>query len=111
MNQELIFVPVFALIFLTFVVWVYLYFKRIPWIQASNLTPEQMVPHEFERLQPAEVRNPSDNFRNLFELPVLFYVLVGYLYMAELVDAMYQRVVEAEAAGSWEELRAEAEVI
>ncbi len=89
MEQSSIFTPVFALFLLTLIVWIYLYAKRIPWIQASNLTPEQMTPHEFERIQPDAVRHPSDNFKNLFEIPVLFYVLCIYLYATGSVDGLY----------------------
>ena len=33
--------------------------------------------------------NPSDNLKNLFELPVLFYALVLYLFVTDQVDATY----------------------
>jgi hypothetical protein len=35
------------------------------------------------------VSNPSDNLRNLFELPVIFYALALYLYVAGRVDSPY----------------------
>ena len=36
-----------------------------------------------------EVANPSDNLKNLFEIPVLFYALVLYLFVTNQVDAVY----------------------
>ena len=33
--------------------------------------------------------NPSDNLKNLFELPVLFYALALYLFATAQVDAVY----------------------
>ena len=33
--------------------------------------------------------NPSDNFKNLFELPVLFYALSLYLFVTGQVDGAY----------------------
>lgn len=89
MNQMAIFGPVFAMLLLTIIVWVYMYMKRIPWIQNANLTAEQMRPGEFEKNQPAEVLNPSSNFKNLFEIPVLFYVLAFFLFVTERVDMIY----------------------
>jgi hypothetical protein len=35
------------------------------------------------------VSNPSDNFKNLFEVPVLFYALALYLFATNQVDAAY----------------------
>jgi hypothetical protein len=34
-------------------------------------------------------RNPSDNLKNLFELPVIFYAAVLYLYVTRQVDALH----------------------
>ena len=33
--------------------------------------------------------NPSDNLKNLFEMPVLFYALSLYLYATSQVDGLY----------------------
>jgi len=90
MPQSAIFGPFFATIALTIVVWITLYVLRIRFINSSGLTPEQLaVPGEFQRLQPASVSNPSDNFKNLFEVPVLFYALCLYLFATNQVDATY----------------------
>jgi hypothetical protein len=90
MEQSAIFGPFFATMLLTLVVWSYMYVLRIRFITGSGLTPEQLaVPGELARLQPARVSNPSDNLKNLFEVPVLFYALVLYLYAAAKVDGVY----------------------
>jgi len=88
-NQSMIFAPMFCMFLLTFTVWIYLYARRIPFIQRSNLSPEQLTPVEFERIAPPEVANPSDNFKNLFEIPVLFYALCIYLFVTSEVDITY----------------------
>jgi len=46
-------------------------------------------PGELARLYPASVTFPSDNLKNLFEIPVLFYVLAIYLFVTRRVDAGY----------------------
>ncbi len=89
MEQTAIFTPFFLMILLTLIVWVYMYAKRIPFIQKSNLNPEQLTPIEFARISPPEVANPSDNLKNLFEVPTIFYSLVLYLYVTNQVDTVY----------------------
>jgi hypothetical protein len=90
MPQTAIFGPVFATMLLTFVVWVYLYVRRIRFITAGQLDPKQLaLPGALAQLSPPAVSNPSDNFKNLFEIPVLFYVLAGYLFATSQVDAAY----------------------
>jgi hypothetical protein len=83
--------PFFALIGLTVAVWFYMYARRIPFIMRSKLTPEQLTPAELARLSPPAVANPSDNLKNLFELPTIFYALVLCLYVTDRVDVTYVR--------------------
>jgi hypothetical protein len=90
MVQTAIFGPVFAAMLLTFVVWVYMYVRRIRFINASQLAPADLaVPGELARVSPPEVSNPSDNLKNLFEIPVLFYALALYLFVTQQVDGVY----------------------
>jgi hypothetical protein len=89
MPQRAIFGPFFATIFLTLVVWVYMYVRRIRFIRSNSFSAKELTPTAFARLSPPEVTNPSDNLKNLFEIPVLFYALVLYLFVTEQVDAVY----------------------
>ena len=89
MNQAVIFQPFFATMLLTLVVWVYMYGRRLPFIFSSGLDPKQMTPLELARLSPPQVSNPSDNLKNLFELPTVFYVVVLYIYVTNQVDRAY----------------------
>ena len=89
MQQPEIFRPVFAMIFLTMAVWLYMYARRIPFILGNRLRPEQLTPLELARISPPAVRNPSDNLKNLFEIPTLFYFLALYLYTRQQVDRTY----------------------
>ena len=50
------------------------------------LGPNELEPLEFAKLSPHDVSNPTDNFKNLFEIPVLFYLLTTYLYVVQQVD-------------------------
>ena len=89
MAQSDIIVPFFVVMLLTLIVWFYMYAKRIPFIVRNNFTNDQFKPEEFSRLSPPEVNNPSDNLKNLFELPLLFYTMCLYLFLTEQVDQYY----------------------
>ena len=88
MTQTAIFGPVFAVIGLTIVVWTYMYARRIPFIR--SLGPGvQLTPARLAELSPPVVSNPSDNLKNLFEIPVIFYALALYLFATRRVDGVY----------------------
>jgi len=90
MEQRAIFGPFFATMLLTLVVWVYMYIRRIAFITSNRISPTDLaVPGALAQLSPAAVSNPSDNLKNLFEIPVLFYALALYLFATDQVDAGY----------------------
>ena len=89
MNQSAIFAPFMTVMLLTLIVWFYMYSRRIPFLQKSKTNLNTLTPAELARISPAAVANPSDNLKNLFELPVLFYALVLYLQVTGKVDATY----------------------
>jgi len=90
MAQTAIFGPFFATILLTLLVWVYMYVRRIRFITQNSLSPKDLaVPGALAQLSPAAVSNPSDNLKNLFEIPVLFYAVALYLFATGQVDATY----------------------
>lgn len=90
MSQASILAPVLAMVLLTFIVWVYMFVRRIGFIQGNEITPEQLaVPGALAELSPPEVSNPSDNFQNLLEMPVLFYVLALILFATNRVDGIH----------------------
>jgi hypothetical protein len=90
MTQAEIFSPFFATIFLTLLVWVYMYSRRISFIKSQKLRPNQLSePGVLAQISPPSVSNPSDNLKNLFEIPVLFYTISLYLFVTKQVDAVY----------------------
>ena len=90
MAQTAIFGPFFATMLLTLLVWVYMYVRRIGFITKNNISPRDLaVPGTLAQISPAAVSNPSDNLKNLFEVPVLFYALALYLFVTSQVDATY----------------------
>lgn len=89
MKQTDIFGPFFGTMLLTLLVWLYMYARRITFVLSRNLTPQQLTSAELARLSPPPVANPSDNLKNLFELPTVFYAIVLYLYATLQVDTPY----------------------
>jgi hypothetical protein len=89
MDPTTIFAPFFAQMFLTLLVWVYMYARRIPFVLSLGSKVDLRKPGELARLSPTAVSNPSDNLKNLFEMPVLFYALALYLFVMREVDTTY----------------------
>lgn len=90
MEQIDIFGPVLATMLLTAVVWVYMYVRRIRFLTSNDISPKDLeVPGALAQISPAAVSNPSDNLKNLFEIPVLFYALALYLFVTSQVDGLY----------------------
>src|SRR6185369_7407313 len=87
MNQATIVQPFLATMMLTLVVWVFMYVRRLRFIFSRGLDPRQMTPLELGRLSPPQVSPPSDNLKNLLELPTVFYAVVLYIYVTHQVDA------------------------
>ena len=90
MPQAAIFGPFFATMLLTLLVWLYMYILRISFITSSKIGSQDLAtPGRLAQVSPPSVSNPSDNLKNLFEIPVLFYALVIYLFATRQVDALY----------------------
>lgn len=89
MDQTAIFVPFVGTMMLTFIVWFYMYSRRLQFVLSRKLSSRQMTRQELDRVSPAGVANPSDNLKNLFELPTVFYAVVLYLYATSQVDGYY----------------------
>jgi hypothetical protein len=88
MNQESILFPVCGMVTLTILVWVRLYYLRIPYLSARNINLQEYRSSQGPAI-PHEIAAPSDNFKNLFETPVLFYTLAALLFASRRVDVTY----------------------
>ena len=90
MRQSIIFGPFFAMVLLTLAVWAYMYVRRLHFISSQHINPQDLaVASSLQRLTPPAVATPSDNLKNLFEIPVVFYALVLYLFVSNQVDETY----------------------
>lgn len=88
-NEE-IFHPFFAMMLVTFAVWVYMYMRRTSYLAGERVDLRKVdTPAKMDLNVPADINLPAYALKNLFELPVLFYALCLYLYVTSSVDGFY----------------------
>ncbi|MBS0556478.1 MAG: MAPEG family protein [Proteobacteria bacterium] len=73
MDSRLMWWPGVAMAALTFVVWLRMYFSRVGEMKRERIHP-QAVALSAQMAERLKDTRAADNFRNLFELPVLFYL-------------------------------------
>jgi hypothetical protein len=90
MQATEIFGPFFAMILLTFTVWIVMYVRRIRYSVANRIQAQRLgTPEKAVKVLPEEVQYPAYNLSNLLELPIIFYALCLYLFVTGNVDALY----------------------
>ena len=108
-----IWLPCAAMVGLTALVWIKLYADRLGEMRARDIDPQQLATVR-DAAGKLERTGAADNFRNLFEVPVLFYLLcvalaltggstpgfvaaawayVGLRVLHSLIHVTYNRVV------------------
>ncbi len=86
----LILQPMLGVMLLTALVWFLLYARRIPAMKRARVPVQTYTtPEKAAELLPETVNYPAHNFKNLFELPVLFYGLCLYLHVTGTSDIYY----------------------
>lgn len=93
MEAKLIFMPAVAMVALTFAVWWRMYFTRIGQMKRERIHPQAVATSAQAAARLTE-SCAADNFRNLFELPVLF-------YLALVVAALTQQVNVVTISLAW----------
>ena len=73
MSERAILFPALAMVALTIVVWFRMYTSRVAEMRRERIHPQAVATSAQMTARITDSR-ASDNFRNLFELPVLFYV-------------------------------------
>ncbi len=69
-----LYIPVAAMVLLTIIIWVLMYYRRISEIRSARLNPQLLATSTTSANQLNNV-SASDNLKNLFEMPVLFYMI------------------------------------
>lgn len=79
--------PVLALMLLTFFVWCYMYFLRLQYVISNKIHAQKLAtPEQCNTILPSYINKPSNNFKNLFEAPIIFYVICILSVLTEQVD-------------------------
>ncbi|MGV8940139.1 MAG: MAPEG family protein [Lysobacter sp.] len=86
MNEKAIFLPALAMVALTVVVWFRMYFMRVAQMKRERIHPQAVASSAQSAALLTDSR-AADNFRNLFELPVLFYLALVVAAVCGLATA------------------------
>jgi hypothetical protein len=90
MQDPSIFAPFLGTMLLTLAVWLYMYTRRLSFLFANKIDYRKVdTPDKAAGVIPDEVAFSSNNLKNLFELPILFYAICIYLYITGSVDTLY----------------------
>jgi len=90
---QMMYWPAVVMAALTLVVWLHMYFRRIAQMQRERIHPQAVATSSQSSARLTDSA-AADNFRNLFELPVLFYV-------ALVVAAQTAQVTAVTLALAW----------
>ncbi len=74
MFYQPILLPLLAQVALTLLVWVYMYYRRLKEIGQRQIDPQQLDTRGHMQVLLRTSAAASDNLKNLFEMPVLFYL-------------------------------------
>ena len=87
MDVRTIYLPALAMVVLTFAVWWQMYFARVGQMRRERIHPQKVATSAQATALLTDSR-AADNFRNLFELPVLFYLALVVADRLEMVDGI-----------------------
>lgn len=82
-------VPVLALVAWTLVIWVVMYVRRIPAMQAAKIDPQDAALKGSLDKLPPQARQAADNYNHLHEQPTIFYALALAIAVAGIADPLF----------------------
>jgi hypothetical protein len=76
--------PVIALIVWTLMVWIIMYARRIPALQAAKIDPDtaKSPDGEWKSQLPLNVQAPAHNYNHLMEQPTIFYAFMFWALLS-----------------------------
>ena len=88
MSEQAILFPVLALAALTFAIAIVMLRRRVREMRERRIRPQELATAAAMSTTLKDT-GPADNFRNLFELPVLFYTAILIIYLTQLAAPIY----------------------
>ena len=98
MSGMEIFYPMLAMVALTLVVWLRLYIVRIPEMRRLRIHPQSVATSAQKSARLVDTR-AADNFVNLLEVPVLFYLALVVAHQTAQVTPLVLGLAWAFVAG------------
>ena len=92
MSFNPILLPLLAMVFLTFLVWIYLFAVRIPEMKIKKIEPETVKDRDEAHQILTASAAASNNLKNLFEMPILFYVAAMLMVLLLIQDVLLVRL-------------------
>jgi len=90
MHDPAIFAPFLGMMLLTLAVWLTMYTRRLSYLARNKIDYRTINTRDKAAgVVPEEISYASDNLKNLFEFPMLFYAICIYLYVSDSVDTLY----------------------
>jgi len=89
MTPKFIFLPVCTLVAFTFAVGLRLMQTRVGLLRRKRINAQELANGSKWDSILADVENPADAFENLFEVPVLFYMIILAVFTTGKVDYFY----------------------
>ncbi len=87
MNNHQIFFPMFAMLLLVCIVAGTMLRRRIAYMKSNRVHPQKLATSAAMAAAVTDSR-ASDNFRNLFETPVLFYTIILTIFVAKITSPL-----------------------
>lgn len=76
MIHSPLYLPLAVIIGLTILVWLYMYARRLTFLIGNQIDADRLkAPENVSQIIPPEINAASNNLKNLFEMPVLFYAV------------------------------------
>jgi hypothetical protein len=92
MSFNPLLLPLLGMVFLTFVVWIYLFALRMPEISRKKINPQKL----HDRAEAHQILTTSaaasNNLKNLFEMPILFYLAALLAMLLLIQDVLLVRL-------------------
>ncbi len=88
MNQELILFPIIALAILTFGIGIWFAIIRVRAVKNGDINPAYYQLNRGSKL-PEYYAKVNNNYNNLLEIPILFYIISILIYVTNNTDLVY----------------------
>jgi len=85
-----ILLPAVVLMLITCLVWLNMFLRRIVAVKSAGLDPQDYpTPEQFNAVLSERAQAPANCFKNLFEVPVIFYALTAFVAAMTVGDSVF----------------------